>query len=342
MASSPDLDELAARFRRFGAVECRQESPLYSALSARIAEDRTLLDLASYALATQPVPNMLFGAVQLMLLRRHSDQLAEYYPTLGGHRTGDAFPFFRIFCLAHWDDICEILSSRRVQTNEVGRCAILLPALALIAKETGQPLALIDVGASAGLNLLLDRYRYAYLPGGGAGELTSPVSIDCEVRGPLPVPRSAPPIFSRLGIDLHPLDPRKPDDAWWLRALIWPEMVGRAERLRRALDLARSSPPDVLSADALEVLPGILSHQPPGAAPVVMNSFMANQLTHSERRSLDQILLSAAVDRPIYRLSIEYQGGGFPELRLDRYAAGALERQILGACQAHGRWIEWR
>ena len=123
----------------------------------------------------------------------------------------------------------DLLRHRRTQTNEVGRCAILLPVLARLQG----PLALVEVGASAGLCLLLDRYRYRY-GDRSVGDASAPVLLDCEVSGPVPVPKRVPEVAWRRGIDVARIDVTDDDDVRWLEACVWPDQTERIARLLAA------------------------------------------------------------------------------------------------------------
>src|SRR5687767_7873946 len=156
---------LAERFRRFATVECRGSSPLYERLALAIAEDPELLALAAHAPPGQPAPNLLLAAAHWLLHGERGAAAARFYGSLTETPAppAGAAPAFRAFCLERADVIRDLLATRRVQTNEVGRCAYLYPAFGVIARLAGgRPLGVIEVGASAGLNLLWDRYGYRY------------------------------------------------------------------------------------------------------------------------------------------------------------------------------------
>mgnify|MGYP001424715823 CR=1 FL=1 len=183
-----DHERLVTLFRNWSDVEAVANlSPLYQLLGNAVADDAELLDLAGEALPGQPPPNVLFAAVHALLAHRPGHPLAAYYATLGGSRAAapEAVGLFREFCLEHRDELLPAIRTRLVQTNEVRRSAILLPAFASVEEDAGQPLALFEIGPSAGLNLLFDRYRYRFgdVEIGPAG---SPVVLESEPRGAVP------------------------------------------------------------------------------------------------------------------------------------------------------------
>ena len=247
MADDERLEELGHVFASFAEESYRGKSPLYDALAKGVSEDRVLLQIASSA-RRPPVPNLLFAAVHYLLLGGAAGTLSSFYPSLTGEPrpASDAYPHFREFCFAHEGEIRGLMATRLVQTNEVARCAYMLPAFGLIAGETpGRALSLVDVGASAGLNLLWDRYSYVYGGRIRAGSASSPVVIETEVRGDRepPIPQKFPAVAFRVGIDLSPVDLTDAESALWLRALVWPEHEGRAAQLQAAISLAGDDPP---------------------------------------------------------------------------------------------------
>jgi hypothetical protein len=199
----------ADEFREF-ADWASDQSPLYEQLSRATADDDALLDLAATAPPSQPAPNLLLGAVHDRLLSGVDHPLADFYPTCADDPTdpaeSDPFPAFQSFCRDHREAIRERLESRLVQTNDVGRSAVLYPAFSRITATGGEPLALVELGASAGLNLLWDRYRYAF-DDRAVGDSESPVRIETDLRdGTPPLPDEPPSVTERWGVDLNPLD----------------------------------------------------------------------------------------------------------------------------------------
>ncbi len=236
-----------------------------------------------------------------------------------------------------------LLSSRRVQTNEVGRCACLLPAFALAAGVApGRPLALIEVGASARLNLYWDRYRYDYGDGKVRGDAASPVRMICALRGSglPPLPRRFPTVASHVGLELHPIDVRDPDERLWLRALVWPEHLERAATLRQALELARSDPPPLIAGDALDLLPDVLAALPSDSLACVVHTHTVYQFSPAECEQLRDIL--AAHDREVVKIRLEpVPKDTHSALELLVIRNGAWKEQRLAGCDYHGRWLDW-
>ncbi len=344
MSDGARLAELGAPFARQAEGAHREHSPLYERLARGVAEDRELLALAAHARST-PESSLLLTAVHYLLLGGAEGAVAAFYPSVAGEARGDPYPLFREFCLDHAEEIRTLISTRRVQQNEVRRCALLLPAFALVAETVRSPLALVEAGASAGLNLLFDRYAYDYGDGRLRGDTGSPVRLACELRGDRvpPLPDESPAVAWRVGLDLNPLDVRDPEAARWLEALIWPEEYAHgAPRLRRAISVAEQEPPTLLAGDALDLLPEALAAVPEGASPCVFHTFTLNQISDVGRQLFSTILAEHARERDIHRVSIEWlEADDSPLLRLLRYADGAEEDRLLARCDDLGEWMEW-
>ena len=345
-----DPQQLAQRFRRFAALECRGSSPLYERLSNSIAGDAELLEMATHCNPTQPTPNLFLGAAHLVLLDNPDHPLSAYYASVveSPEDRERAYPHFRSLCLEHRDRIVEAISTRHVQTNEVGRCALLLPAFAIVAERSAaREAAFVEVGASAGLNLLWDRFRYQYGEQIIWGDPSSPVRLACEPRGvPLPpIPDAMPRVSMRVGIDLDPVDVDDADAVAWLRALIWPEHRHRVAALDGALRIAASDPPALIAADALDALPGVLENAPPDAALCIFHTFTLNQFPPDARRRFEEIIDDFGAIRDLYVVSIERQDelqalvGAL--LELTAYESGRKTTHALGRCDNHGMWLEW-
>jgi hypothetical protein len=383
-----DRATLAAKLEHFAQEAAGIGSPLYAALVPLIARDDALLDLcAAHLRPGQPPANMLFGAVHdrlMCALNRqakeidgaksrippHSggdvispdklslaERLARFYPTLTrdaipvtSANTAEIFDAFRAFCLDQCEAIAPLLAQRLVQTNEVRRCGYLAQACVWTAAHAGVArLALIDIGASIGLNLFWDRYAYMLTsPYGGSvwhrGPQDAAVSLNIEWRGAPPPEAPWPEIALRVGIDLNPLDAQSDDDRRWLRALVWPEHTDRLALLEAALAELQCDPPRMLAGDAGVHLGEAIALVPPDAALVVMHTHVFNQMNDAQRSAVHKALHHAAQHRPIYRIGndlLPADGHTYP-LIWQCWHRASVETRHLANVHGHGRWVEWR
>ncbi len=308
------------------------DSPLYFHLSGDVAGDADLMRVLNRVDHTPPI-NILFAAVQLILRREPVDPLAAHYPSL----TRDplppdgATPHFRRFVLDNEEEIAHLGATRYTQTNESGRATALLPG---IWAGPHDRFHLIDVGASAGLNLALDRYRYRW---GTVEWGESPLLLESDSRGVDPVPRPVS-VGRRIGLDLHPVDPRDPDDRAWLEALVWPEATARLRRLRAALDLVQDVPIEMVAGDAVETLAGVLAGLPDDDPAVVIDSFTINQFSPTQRESLDEAVADARKRRPVHRVSLALIPGRADAAGLSVDDGSGWRR--VGEAHHHGGWLE--
>jgi hypothetical protein len=336
---------LAEQFRDFAVNVFGETSPLYAHLSALAANDVEAVAIVRSSQAGQPAPILFLSAIHYLLLKDESHPLARFFPslTLKPEPLVNSSDAFRSFCLEHREALKEVVSKRLVQTNEVSRCACLLPGFAVAMEQAwGKPLALIEIGPSAGLNLLWDRYGYDY----GEerwGNRDSPVQIFCEHRGLdfMPLPEEEPVIAQRVGIDINPIDVRDEDATLWLRALIWPEHKERTRLLDAAISVAREEPPEMLAGDALELLPSVLQSVSPDCFPIVYHSFAEYQLTREGRERLTKIIAEEGARRDLARVSIEGRGWP-PGLDIMLYKEAAVTQEHLAVCDQHGAWIVMR
>ncbi len=338
------MTEIAEKFDWF-AEWADGVSPLYEQLARQTATDTELLDIATHAAEGQPPPNLLFGAVHALLLAGEDHRLRAFYPTCTERALDPSeeapFPAFREFCLANEERIRELVSSRRVQTNEVGRSAVLFPAFKSI--ETGEkPIAIVEIGTSAGLNLYWDRFRYEYEGEETDGEFDSPVTIESTVRGDRPpLDARIPQIDRRIGIDINTLDITDPADARWLKALVIPDQQDRFERLDTAIDHLADERPTLIEGDALELLPDVLSEIPERFDVVVFSTLVLYQLRDDQITRLREILAAERQRRTVHWLSNDpSEPETPPTYRHVRFGSEQTQRQ-LATYKAHGEWIEW-
>lgn len=329
----------------------RNGAVLYSRIVAGIGGDDDLKAMAGLAKPGQPHANMILGAVNFLLLRGAQHPLRRFYATLGGEadaKVEDPFPAFRDFCLAHRAELEPLIAARVTNTNEVGRSAVLHPGFRAVAAEAGTPLNLIEIGPSAGLNMIWDRYGVRYRKDGapvlelGSG---SALTIDCELRGEgMPPGGPAPAIGRRIGLELNPVDLTQKDDRDWLRALMWPDQVTRLKRLERAMALFDAVRPEIRTGDALALLPDALRAMPEDEPVCIYHTIVTYQFSHEMRDALDNMLTMAGLRRPVWRLALEAEakdGNWRNWLTLGRYHDGTVERRTLAEAHAHGTWIEW-
>jgi hypothetical protein len=340
-----ELRTIAERFESFARNECAGYSTLYVCLAEAVARDSEILTLAAHSSKGQLPPNLLFGAVHFLLLNGASHELALFYPSLTAtpRSPEEAYPAFRQFCFDQAESIRTILATRRVQTNEVGRCAFLFPGFAWISSDANaRPLALIEIGTSAGLNLNWNRYACEYGDQTVYGDRDSPVTITCELRGNRcpPLPMELPQISSAVGVDLHVVDVRKEDEALWLRSLVWPDHTERAQTLKAAIEFAKEHPPRLLEGDGISMLPGLLDEIADETPLCVFHTAVLGQLSPDDRTRLSQLLDHYGKTRKLYYLFAEGRSIEF-QLGLTRWPNGQPDRVVLAKCHAHGRWLEW-
>ena len=320
---------------------------MYAELAYGVSGDAELVAMASQKRKRQPAPNMLFAAVQYLLLNGAEHPLTDHYPIILGveRPMQPAFPLFRDFCLEHRDEILELLGTRATQTNVVRRCTCLLPAFSIVSREAdGAPLALIDLGASAGLNLNFDRYGYRYQRGGAEvlrwGEADARVGLEAELLGVgTPDLARSIDVVRRVGVDTNPIDLRDHDQLTWLRALIWPEHVERHQRLVEAAAELERQPIELLRGDGAELLPRLIADVPamPRWSSMRRWRSTSSAVTHCARSR--QALAAASETRDLWFVTLD---GVDIELRLSRYRGGAAQSELLARTSAHGWWIDWQ
>jgi hypothetical protein len=332
----------------FVAEAQRANSPLYGRFAEGVGRDSDLRAFAATAKKGQPHANILFAAVHFLLLRGAQHPLRRFYPDLNGWKTvegEDPFPAFKDFVDTHRAELAPIVATRITNTNEVGRCGMLHAGFRAVAAEAGEPLNLIEIGPSAGLNLIWDRYRVRYIRGLEIFAVDTPDSglvIDCELRGDkIPPLGRAPSVASRVGLELNPVNLDDPDARDWLRALIFPEHRLRVERLAAALKAYASARPEIRAGDALALLPNALRDAPEHQPVCVYHTYVTYQFTGEMREALHNMLTVAGLRRPVWRLSAEGTLEGENPLILQRYHDGTHETRKLALCHPHGAWLEW-
>jgi hypothetical protein len=312
-------DAIAKRYLRFAETEVRGRSPLYDSILQGIAADREILAFLAALPVEKQQPNLLLAAARLVC------------------GTAVDYAAFRVCLLARADQIRAEMLTRRTQTNEPARCAVLLPALARLP----EPLALIEVGASAGLCLLPDRYGYAYEGQAGFGPAPR---FPCRANVATPIPARLPTVTWRAGIDLNPLDVRDDDAMTWLETLVWPEQTQRLDRLRAAIAVARADPPRIIAGDLLTALPALAADAPGTATLVVFHTAVLAYVADANARAG-----FARAMREMGAVWISNEAANvFPEIAAKlttpvRYGSFllAVNGEPVAWTDPHGAWIDW-
>jgi hypothetical protein len=283
-------------FRRQAEACASLGSPMYADLLGRVADalaaggaDAAPFEAVLAGHEDDPGPSALAlrlaGSVHRLVLERRAGVLAAFYPSVGGTWEPEGgWAAFRDLCATEPDAVREWLD-RPPQTNEVGRAAALLAGLLEVARRRGraQPVRLVEIGSSGGLNLLADRFAYVDDTGRVHGDPTSPVRLDGAWTGPGPWTHDVPwpEVVERVGSDVRPVEVSTTAGRLALTAYVWPDMPARLERLRGALRLAGETPVEVRRRTAREVVEGV--ELVDGTVTVLWHSVMWQYLDPTEQ-----------------------------------------------------------
>ncbi|MCU1422651.1 MAG: hypothetical protein JWN36_2302 [Microbacteriaceae bacterium] len=317
------MRDTAEWYATYASVEARGQSAIYEGWALGVASDAPMRALIERMPLQKRQPALVFAVSRLL-----------------GAPEG-AYGPFRDWFVAHADEVASEAAHRMVQTNEPRRCASLLPALALIPG----PLALLEVGASAGLCLYPDRYSYRWNdhvldPIAGP----SPVLLESTVAGPLPIPTRMPEVVWRAGNDLAPLDVTDADDIRWLEANVPPEQFERRERLRAAVAIAAADPPHLVAGDARASLAALAAEAPTDATLVVITSGVLVYLPAAERALFAEevralgcrwLSLEGRAALPVVEAALPAGSGSAGRFVL------ALDEHPLAFTGPHGQNLDW-
>ncbi len=289
----------------------------------------------------------MLGGVHHLVLTGAADRLARQYPSAGGAPDGDLGPAFLATLATHREAVLPWLS-QPPQTNEVGRSTALVGGLLHVLAGRDLPVVLHEVGASAGLNLLGDRFRHQVGPDGPWwGPARSPVRIASAWLGAAPHPAATLHVVQRHGSDIAPVDLREPGATDRLLAYVWPDQPARFDRLRGALQVAAEHPVPVQRTGAAEAVRQMVLR--PGHLTVLWHSVMWQYLPAEEQRAVDEALadLGATADdsTPLARLSLEPptdQRPGSTEFVVAATVWPGDLRRVLGTASPHGPPVTWR
>jgi len=318
-----DRASIANRYHRFAHIEAAGRSPAYQQLAEFVATSSAVLTFLAGMPTEKQQPNLLFAAAR-HLLGRPADPgtLQKLVEDRGG-------------------DLAELMRARRTQTNEAARCACLLPGLA----QLPQPLALLEVGAAAGLTLLPDLYSYDYDGRRVRGRDSQAPVITCRLSGPVPLPERTPTVVWRAGIDLNPLDVMNEADLEWLRCLVWPGEEHRLALLELAAAAARRVQPKIHGGDLLNDLTRVAAGAPEEATLVVYHTAVLAYVDTARR---------AAFADAVTRLGAVWLSNEAPGVipEPDSIASADVAppsgfrlirdgHQRLAITDPHGTWLHW-
>lgn len=318
-----DAAAVAERYDRFARVEAPGRSALYAEWAAGVASDPGTAAILGRIAPTRRQPPLVFAVARM----------------LGAPEAG--YAAWAAWLAEHADAVVAEASRRSLQTNEPQRCAALLPALSTI----DGPLALLELGASAGLCLYPDRYSYRYRGGPSLDPAAGPsrVVLECLVSGDPPL--RLPDVVWRAGVDLAPLDAADPGDRAFLSSLVWPGETGRVERIRAALDVVAADPPVMVAGDASdpEVLRAAAAKAPLGATLVITTPGVLPHIPRAGR----QRLLAALRELDAVWISIDPPGlhdAWRPPVSAQSWGGFVLGRDgvPLAAVDPLGASVEWR
>jgi len=318
MTPNDAMTAVIRAYQTFAGREARGRSAAYEALAESVASDAALAGFIASLPPAKRQPQLVFAAARYLLgVTPGTGQLRD----LIGRSPAE---------------VTRVILARSTQTNEPARCAVLLPALA----QLPQPLALIEVGASAGLNLLFDRYSYDYGGHHLAGSDPDAPTLRCQPRGPVPLPTRIPAIEWRAGLDLSPLDVTSDDDVRWLSCLVWPGEGDRARRLQAAVAAARRDPPAVHRGDLATDLPALAAEAPAGLTLVVYHSSVLYQVAPHDRERF------AATVRSLGASWLSSEAPGIvPGTALaavdDQMCVLASGGMPVATADSHGTWLNW-
>ncbi|WP_152363912.1 DUF2332 domain-containing protein [Microlunatus speluncae] len=307
-------------------------SPCFDEWALGVATDGEVLDWLAELPEPKRQPNLVFAAA-----RWHGLKAPAPYAELRAALLNDDGP------------IRATILERATQTNEVGRLATLVPAFAAISTE--RPVALFEVGASAGLCLFPDRWSYRWETAGGPVTLgDSPRVLSATVTGPAALPITVPRVTWRGGVDLNPLDLSGDDAANWLLTLVWPEHDHRRQRLKEAIDVARQEPPDIVRGDLLVELPAAVERalrETPDDTPLIVFHSAVIVYLDDDGRARFQGLMQKLIKNPRVHWVSNEGRSVLPEVTVTgpdapagRFVLG-VDGRAVGHTEGHGAALHW-
>jgi hypothetical protein len=342
---------VAEAYRRFGAAA--GTSPLYGRIAVALSESDDALRALAAAPARTRRPALVLAALHDLALAGRAPALAAAYAASDGDAAVDAA---LDTLLRTTDAVLAVAAGRRTRPDETGRCAVLHPAIAEVARRAGAAaVGVVDVGCGAGLNLTVDRVGIRYGAHPALGDASSPVQHTASIVGSRSVPaRALPPVVARIGVDVDPVDVTDAGDVRWLRACLPPDRPERAAVLDAELAVAAAAPPLLLRGDPVELLPDALARVPADALPVVTTTWALSRLPPARRLRFVHRLEETAAGRPVAWVSAEGVGvaprvptfgdrraSGHSIIGLAVFDRSGAHVEAVGRCWSRGRLLSW-
>ena len=330
----PDPHEALAGRLRWQAAGCRfLGSPFYGSLLELATADLEsggpvwhVLEPFAGEHRESAIALRLLAAVHRLVLLDELPELAWHYPSTGGDGDASAaWPLFRDALTQRHEQI-QTLVARGCQTNEVGRSAALMGGFLEVAHRTRLPLRILEIGASAGLNLRWDRYFYESASGAW-GDRSSPVRFTHSFETSPPFGRPVD-VQERKGCDLNPIDPTSDEGALTLRSFVWADQLGRLALLDGALEIANQLPVEVERLNAAAFLERELAQPRHDVATVVYHSVFWQYVSEPDRSRIQ----AAIAESQTFHLAME---PAYPVFEV------RLNSELLGTSLAHGTGVRW-
>ncbi len=307
-----------------------EASPIYRYLTSEVAKDQEVLSILS-EIKGVPKVNVFLAAIHLLV--GSDDALAAWYPS----KTPDPIPIdprlyevFKGFVVERQAEIIELGAKKMTQTNEVGRCAVLVPFF----PNDQEMVHVIELGSAAGLNLCFDRFGYHYSTGERLG--TGTPTLDCQNEAGVTIPSNLAEVGVRVGVDVHPIDLSDRAERSWLEALIWPDQRTRRMRFLEAAAIRRTVHIRTISGDAVDALPEAVSLIPGDGHLLIFHSMMFASFDQAHKERLDEAIREVADGRSITRIGLEvWDDRGVAVRRGD--GKGEMEHVVIA--DSHGAWM---
>lgn len=304
-------DERQFLRERFAGVRYDEnvQTPSYRRIGIFVAESPDILELLGELELPKRNPAQLYAAVRYLMAGDIDTELRAIYNAPETHEHIERIgPAFVEFCREYPDDIIRVMRARIARRNEINRACAFVPVFMQIARDTGKPLGILEIGASAGFKLLVDRYHFGFGPF-SVGPPGASVRLHTRITGKMPqIDAAMPNIEVRLGIDKEPLNAAKEDDERWIRACIPLGNVVLEQRLDAAIELTRREWNDVERGNISMGVPWALAQFPAEVELCIISSHAVAPLLPTEREILYHHLCDIATTRSIWWITLEPPG----------------------------------